>query len=131
MEAIKIKTNEAKKLMQINIIPRLIGRDGVDGAEELVVRLEAAIADARLAKESQLVNKIVVLIDGRCVMDGALGDVNVCKRILDTLTKYKSEETLLDSILIANPDDTVRLMYSLMNTIPDLGTFRDKIKLIQ
>jgi hypothetical protein len=64
-------------------------------------------------------------------MDGALGDVNVCKRILDTFTKYKSEETLLDSILIANPDDTVRLMYSLMNTIPDLGTFRDKIKLIQ
>jgi hypothetical protein len=57
MEAIKIKTNEAKKLMQINIIPRLIGRDGVDGAEVLVVRLEAAIADARLAKESQLVNK--------------------------------------------------------------------------
>jgi hypothetical protein len=131
MEAIKIKTNEAKKLMQINIIPRMIGRDGVEGADELVERLEAAIDSARQAKKSQLVNRIVVLVDGRCVMDGALGDVNICKRVLDTLTKYRSEETLLDSILIANPDETVRIMYRLMKTIPDLGTFRDRIKLIQ
>jgi hypothetical protein len=130
MEALQVKFNEAKKLMQINVIPRLVGRDGIDDADELVKRLEMAIEEARGAKASKAVQKTVVVIDGRSVLEGALGDPAVARSILDTLSRYKDEEDLIDNVLIVHPDAQVKIMYSLLWTLPDIGSFKDKIKLI-
>ena len=129
-EGITSRIVPEKRLMQVNVCPRLV--PSFEGAADaFLAALQRAVDFAADMKAAGTIDRVVVLLDGRAVKSGGIRHPDVSSRILQVLSENRDKEDLIAQVLIANPDADVKMAYALSRAVPALRTIRSKIKFIE